>query len=435
MAIVDEKVRTRPTHVRWGIAVGLILPITFVMSLDRTAMTVSAPLIQSQYHFSLVQMSVVLTAFTWAYALFQVPGGMLVRRIGARKSLALAGLWWSIFTFLTPYGAVFLGFVVIRILLGLGQAADWPSSVYALKKWFPHKERSRANSFLLAGLYLGSFIGTPIVVWFADSFGWQSSFHFFAIIGAALAVLWWVAVRDDPSQLRAVNEAEATLIGQDHDLETKAGVHVGARAFLGSGQFWAMGVQYIMLGLIQSFFTTWLPTYLVQARGISFASMGFLGALPWGAMILAVFGIGYLNDRVFPSWLSRKWLAIIGFFIAAAALTIGALTPNNALMIMWMCISLGAVGMVQVQIWAGCQDLGGQHAASVTGFTNMCGNLAAAAGPIFTSLLVGIGGNWGLALAVLATSGAVGIVCWFFIHPERPLVLRVINETEGAQST
>lgn len=412
-----------PTNMRWVMAAGLILPITFVMALDRTAMTVSAPLIQKIYHFNLDEMAVILTAFTWSYALFQVPGGFLVRKFGPRKVLAFAGVWWSVFTFLTPYGAVFLGFAVIRILLGIGQAADWPSSVYALQKWFPHRERSRANSLLLAGLYLGTFIGSPIIVEIADHLGWQASFHIFAGLGFLLAIAWFVFSRDDPAQAHGVNRAEADLIASDGEDKAPM-VRVKAAQFIGSSQFWALGIEYALLLFIQGFFTTWLPTYLVQARHLSFTSMGFVGALPWGAMIVAVFGTGYLNDRLFRTWKARTWTACVGFAIAAVALVTGALVPNNGVMITFMCISLAGVGIVQVQVWAGCQDLGGRYAATVTGFANMCGNLTAAFGPIFTALIVGIGGNWVVALLVLALAGVLGIVCWLFVHPERPLELK-----------
>lgn len=411
----------KPTSVRWWIAGGLILPITFVLSLDRTAMTVSAPIVQKEFGFSLDQMSIILTAFTWAYALFQVPGGMLARRYGPRKCLALAGIWWSVFTFLTPYGTVFLGFVLVRIMLGIGQAADWPTSVIALQRWFPYRERSRANSMLLAGLYLGSFIGSPIVAWIIGHWGWHSSFRIFAVVGVLLSVLWYWYVRDDLAQHPRANAAEARLATADDPVGGDPARPLGAREFLGSGQFWACGLQYGLLVLIQSFFTTWLPTYLVQARHLSLAQMGILGALPWGAMIIAVFGTGALNDRMFTSWVTRKWLAIGGFFVAAVALTIAALVHSTPLTITVLCVSLGAVGVVQVQVWAACQDLGGTHSAALTGFTNLCGNLTAAAGPIFTALLVGIGGNWGLALVVMAIAGVLGTVCWLFVHPERPL--------------
>jgi ACS family glucarate transporter-like MFS transporter len=411
----------KPTSVRWWIAGGLILPITFVLSLDRTAMTVSAPFIQKQFGFSLDQMSIILTSFTWAYALFQVPGGILARKYGPRKCLALAGIWWSVFTFLTPYGTVFLGFVMVRILLGVGQAADWPTSVIALQRWFPHRERSRANSMLLAGLYLGSFIGTPVVAWVIGHWGWPSSFHVFAIVGALLSVVWFWYVRDDLANHRQANAAEARLATARDTAGAELARPLGVRAFLGSRQFWACGLQYGLLVLIQSFFTTWLPTYLVQARHLSLAQLGILGALPWGAMIIAVFGMGALNDRFFTSWVTRKWLAVGGFFVAAVALTIAALVHSTPLTIAFLCVSLGALGTVQVQVWAACQDLGGIHSATVTGFTNLCGNLTGAAGPIFTALLVGIGGDWGLSLVIMSIAGVFGTVCWLFVHPERPL--------------
>ncbi|MDT7645004.1 MAG: transporter, family, glucarate transporter, partial [Pseudonocardiales bacterium] len=193
------------------------------------------------------------------------------------------------------------------------------------------------------------------------------------------------------------------------------------RAFFGSGQFWAIGAQYACLLLIQGFFATWLPTYLVEARGLSLKQMGWLGALPWVAMLIGVFGVGALNDRLVRRWSSRIRLAAAGYLAAATFLVLGALTASVPWMMLFLCLSLGSVGMVQVQVWAACQDLGGEHSATVTGWTNLCGNLMSAAGPLFTGILVGIGGDWLLALMILAVAGVLGAGCWFFVHPERPL--------------
>ncbi|GAA1993331.1 MFS transporter [Amycolatopsis minnesotensis] len=407
-------------RLRWLIAGGLLLPVTFVMSMDRAAMTVAAPVIQKEYGFSVTEMSVILTSFWWAYALFQVPGGLLAKRFGPRRVLALAGIWWSVFTFLTPYGVVFLGFVVIRILLGLGQAADWPTSVYTLQRWFPRREQSRANSLLLCGLYLGNVIGSPLVVWIIDSFGWEDSFHVFAVVGLVLALLWWWVVRDEPSSHPNASGAEVRHIESDRQ-RTEAEVALPWRAFARSGQFWAIGAQYACLLLIQGFFATWLPTYLVDARGLSLREMGFLGSLPWVAMIAGVFGMGALNDRVFRRWRGRVRIASAGYLLAAAFLVLGALSTSVPVLITCLCLSLGAVGVVQVHVWAACQDLGGGYSATVTGWTNLWGNLMSAAGPLCTGILVGIGGNWVLAMGILAISGLLGVVCWFFVHPERPL--------------
>jgi ACS family glucarate transporter-like MFS transporter len=420
--IVGDPTAAPTGGVRWMISAGLLLPVTFVMSMDRAAMTAAAPVIQRELGFSVTQMSVILTAFWWAYALFQVPGGLVTRRFGPRKTLALAGLWWSVFTFVTPYGVVFLGFVLIRAVLGIGQAADWPASVYTLHRWFPQREQSRANSLLLCGLYMGNVVGTPLVVWIMTTFGWHQVFHVFAVLGAVLAGLWWWLARDEPREHPRISADEVAYIEAGRpgdDVDRKASLPW--RAFFGSGQFWAIGAQYACLLLIQGFFVTWLPTYLVEARGLSLKQMGWLGSLPWIAMLIGVFGVGALNDRLVRSWPARIRLAAAGYLAAAACLVLGALTPSIPLMMVFLCLSLGSVGMVQVQVWTACQDLGREHTATVTGWTNLCGNLMSAAGPLFTGILVGIGGNWLLALAILAVAGVLGAGCWFFVHPERPL--------------
>src|SRR5882757_9471856 len=111
---------TVPGKTRWWMAGLLLGPITFVMSLDRTAIVIAAPTIQNEYHFTLVQMSFLLTSFSWTYAALQVPSGWLAERFGPRKMLFWANLLWSLLTALTPLGSGFASFVVIRGLLGAG---------------------------------------------------------------------------------------------------------------------------------------------------------------------------------------------------------------------------------------------------------------------------------------------------------------------------
>jgi ACS family glucarate transporter-like MFS transporter len=149
--------------------------------------------------------------------------------------------------------------------------------------------------------------------------------------------------------------------------------------------------------------------------------MGIAGSLPWAAMIVAVLGTGAIVDRRRMTWRSRTWLAIAGYVIGAITLTVGALVHGQVATVAWLCVSLGAVGMVQVQVWGACQDLGGRYSATITGWTNTWGNLTGAAGPLFTGLLVGIGASWGIALGVLSVAALLGAICWIFVRADRPL--------------
>ncbi len=404
----------------------ILFPLTFVMSLDRTNIVIAAPIIQRRFHFTLFEVSLILTSFAWTYSFLQVPGGLLAERFGARRLLTWANGWWSLLTILTPLGWSVGSFVAVRGLLGIGQAADWPSSVYAIREWFPDEERGKANSILLGGLYLGPIIGGPLTVLIITSLGWQWAFYLYGIVGLVTAALWWHFFRDAPEQHPRVGRAEAAYIARGQVPSPRA--EVGPRAwrrFIRSPQFWAIGLQYFFLILIQSFYTTWLPTYLVQQRHFSLAQMGFLQSLPWVALFIMVFVTGSLADRIYrrtrSKWAARVPLAMAGFVISALFLILASRVVDPALLIVCLMISLDAVGLTQVSIWSATQNLAPTLTASVAGWTNFWGNFASALGPIFTALLVGLTAHWTTALLVMALAGVFGAVLWWFIHPERPL--------------
>ncbi|MCL4508682.1 MAG: MFS transporter [Chloroflexi bacterium] len=407
----------------------ILFPLTFVMSLDRTNIVVSAPIIQKQFHFTLFQMSLILTSFAWTYSFLQIPGGLLAERYGARKLLTWANGWWSLFTILTPLGFSVGSFVAIRGLLGLGQAADWPSSVYAIRRWFPDAERAKANSILLGGLYLGPIIGAPLTVFIVKSLGWQWAFYIYGAAGVITAVAWWRFFRDRPEQMSEMSTAEAEYIRRNTAI--KESEESGPRAwrrFIGSLQFWSIGIQYFLLILIQSFFTIWLPTYLIKARHFSLTQMGWAASLPWVALFVMVFVTGQAADRVYrrtnSKWAARVPFAMSGFIISAAFLIIASRVVSPVGMIICLMVSLGAIGLTQVSIWSAAQDLAPTFTGSLTGWTNFWGNFASALGPIFTALLVGLTSSWTAALLVMALAGALGAILWIFVHPERPLTAR-----------
>ena len=115
--------------------------------------------------------------------------------------------------------------------------------------------------------------------------------------------------------------------------------------------------------------------------------------------------------------------AIAGFVVSAAGLILAAETANIPLMVLLLCVSLGAIGLTQVSIWSACQDIGGAATGVVTGWTNFLGNSSGFVGPVVIALLVKWTGGWSGALLGIALAGACGAVLWLFVHPERPLNL------------
>jgi ACS family glucarate transporter-like MFS transporter len=405
----------------------LIGPITFVMSLDRTAIVVAAPVIQEQYGFTLVEMSLILTSFSWTYAFLQVPAGWLAESIGPRRALFWANQLWSILTAMTALGFNLASFIAVRTLLGVGQSADWPASVLALRRWFPRRERAKGNSVLLGGLYLGPIVAAPMTTAVMLSFGWRFVFYGFGALGILLGFAWWFGFRDSPAEHPLVSRDEAALVAAESEADIPATPRDALPMLFRSAQFWAVGLQYFFLILIQSFYTSWLPTYLVQARNFSLKSMGIYASLPWVALLCTVFVAGALADRVLERsgsvWAARVPAAIAGFVISAAALIIAADTANIPLMMALLCVSLGAIGLTQVSIWSACQDLGGAATGVVTGWANFLGNASGFVGPVMIALLVRWTGGWSGALLGIALAGLFGAVLWVFVHPERRLTI------------
>jgi ACS family glucarate transporter-like MFS transporter len=418
---------TSTRNLRWKLMAFIIFPLTFVMSLDRTNIAITAPIIGKEFHFSLIEIGLILTSFSWTYAFLQVPGGIMAERLGSRLTLALADLWWSIWTILTTVGWSVASFIGIRSLLGVGQAADWPASVNAINKWFPASERARANSILLGGLYLGPIVGGPLTVLIVETLGWPWAFYIYGVVGAILGLLWYVYYRDRPAHHPRISAEEVEHIQQGYEALDQ---HQPARLsdwghFISNYRFWAYGFQYFFLILIQSFYTTWLPTYLVKARGFSLTSMGFASSLPWVALFIMVFVSGAWQDRVLArtgsKYKARVPFAVTGFILAAVFLILASRIANPVLMLIMLMLSLGSVGLVQVAIWPTASDLGGSMTGSLAGWTNFWGNFSAALGPIFTAFLVGLTSNWSSALLIISLAALIGALLWLVIYPDRPL--------------
>jgi ACS family glucarate transporter-like MFS transporter len=411
------------------VVLGLMAPITFVMALDRTALVVAAPTVQKEYGFSLVEMSLILTSFSWTYAAMQLPAGWLTQRLGPRRALAWANLFWSVLTLATPFAHSFAGFIGLRALLGAGQSADWPASVTALRRWFPRRERSKGNSILLGGLYLGPIAAGPATAFAIASFGWRAAFFFFGALGVVLGIAWWTLFRDSPAEHRLISPEEVAFIAADQEKDPPGAAHTPAwgafRRGLGSLQFWAIGLQYFFLILMQSFFVTWLPVYLVNVRHMSLKAMGISQSLPWVALFGMVFVAGWIADAVLRRtgsvWLARVPAAIAGFLIGAAALIAASRAESTPVMMALLCISLGAVGLVQVSIWSSAQDLGQSATSLVSGWTNLWGNLSNFVGPVSMAFLVEHAGGWNATLPVVGLVGACGAALWLLVQPQQPL--------------
>src|SRR6478736_6350772 len=174
---------------------GRVLAFAFFLAvvtyLDRICISASAPFIMEELHLSVLQMSVVFSAFTLAYSLFEIPSGWLADTRGPRRVLTRIVLWWSAFTMLTGAAQGLRSLVAIRFLFGAGEAGAFPSMSRGLSQWFPLSERGKANGVMFFGSRVGGMLSVPIALLLIDRWGWRESFVIVGAVGLVWAAAWF----------------------------------------------------------------------------------------------------------------------------------------------------------------------------------------------------------------------------------------------------
>ena len=421
----------RPTHVR-GRVLGFAFLLAVVTYLDRICISAAAPSIMRVLDLNLEQMSLVFSAFTLAYSLFEVPSGWLGDTRGPRRVLTRIGLWWSAFTMLTGTAAGMRSLLTIRFLFGAGEAGAFPNLLRAFSGWFPASERGKANGVLFLGSRVGGMLSTPIALLLITNIGWRASFVVFGGLGLVWAAAWYAWFRDDPRDHRSVNDAELALIEcEDGPRRAAPAGDGGPRRAEGEGgtpwptllasrNLQAICAMYFAYGYGLYFYFTWLPTYLTQELGFSAISGGLFASLPFLLAGIANVAGGWLTDRLARSRGLRVARCGLGFaaFLTCAALVLGSATAADPILKATMlAFALGSVDLALSACWAVCLDVGVAHAGVVTGFMNTVGNIGGLLAPIVVGYSVTQWGSWTIPFYITAAVYAFGAFAWLVIDP------------------
>jgi len=417
-------VHAKPTGARhWVIFFAITLSV--ITYIDRVCISQAAPNMRADLGLTSVQMGYAFAFFTWAYALFEIPGGWLGDRFGARKVLMRVVLWWSFFTAATGWVWNSISLYVTRALFGAGEAGCFPNLTRAFMTWLPQNERVRAQGIMwLSARWGGAF--TPLLVFsILQLLSWRRAFEVFGVIGVIWAVFFYRWFRDNPHAHPSLNDAEKALLPAG---ETIMASHekVPWGKFLMSRTVLLLCAQYMCLSYGWYFYITWLPTYLLEARGLSLASGAFLASFPLFFGGLGSFFCGYLTtylERTTGNVRSvRRWLAGIGFFGASVCLALSVHIADPLLAMIAMGLASFSNDLAMPPSWGACMDVGGKYAGTLSGTMNMMGNIAGGVSPVVVGyLLAWTSRDWTLSFYISAVIYSLGVFCWMFIDPVTPL--------------
>lgn len=411
----------QPSRARYKVlAFTTILAI--VTYLDRVAVSSAAPAIRSEMGLDAVQMGWVFSAFTWAYAVFEIPSGWMGDVMGPRKVLTRIVIWWSAFTAATGLAWNFASLVVARLLFGIGEAGAFPNTSRSFARWFPVSERGAAHGWVFMGTRMGGAITPPLVVAAMTAFGWRGTFYLFGTLGLVWAWFWWRWFRDEPSTHPEVNAAELALIQADREVHTEE--RFKWSELLSPNLLLVYGM-YFTMGYTLYFNLTWLPTYLKDVRGFTLEQAGWLsGVVLFTGGVMTYVG-GKLTDymvRRYGLKIGRS-MAVVTLPIAGALLIGAAQTTSPIGAAILLAATLGVADLSVSSCWSICHDIGGPHAGIITGAMNTWGNIGGALSPLVVGYAVGWWNSWTLPFYITAGVYVFGAVCTLFVDPRKRVVM------------
>ncbi|MCY0389580.1 MFS transporter [Robbsia sp. Bb-Pol-6] len=415
---------------RWFV-VGLLFFAGVINYLDRAALSITAPMIQKDLHFSHAQMGVVFSCFFLGYALFNFVGGVLSDKIGAKKVFGVSLGVWSLFCGATALANSWLSLIVLRVLFGMGEGPFSSSNNKMVSNWFPRREAATAVGIVSSGTPLGGAIAGPVVGYMAVRFGWRWAFVVIMLFGLAWAVLWMCSTTEYPQQNKRITPAELALIEQGQEgapssLADRDTAGPGLGFYLKQPVILATAFAFFSYNYVLFFFLSWFPTYLTEAHHMSLHDMSIATVIPWLLGSVGLASGGVVTDLLLrltgKPLLARRLVISVSLGVAAVCVGFAGRVASMSGAVALMAVSIFFLYLTGAVYWAIIQDtVARKNVGGVGGFVHLLSNLAGVIGPALTGFIVqathGSYKSAFLLAGAVAVSGALCSIIW--IRPPR----------------
>jgi len=396
---------------KWCVVALLGLGI-MVANLDRLNLSVVLALAEfrNAFHLTDLDRGLLNSTFFWTYAFLQVPAGWLVDRFGVKYPYSIGFALWCVISAATGMVSTLWQIVLIRLLLGVGEAIVQPASLRWIRFHFEEKKRTLPVAVYLLGVKLGSAIGAPLAVVLIAAFHWRVMFVILGLGGLIWVVLWLLLVPNDDREIERVSVVKSASVAGTFG------------RVLASPTMWGICIGTFSYNYFFYFCLTWLPSYFVEQHQLSMAGMGrymFFCALGQAVVMAAS---GWFSDRLIASGLDpvkvRRRFVITGLMLASTVY-IGVLSGSRAVGLFFIVFSLSALGIATANKWSLTQSLfPGAAIGQVIGLQNTANNLAGIAAPLVTGWLKHVTGGYAAPLLGISVVLLVGVLSFTVLVPK-----------------
>ncbi len=400
-------------------ALAMLVVAGAVNYIDRATLAVANPLIREELGLSISQMGYLLSAFLWSYAFSQLPTGAMVDKLGPRRLLTIGLSLWSLAQLLGGLVHSFTQFFTARLLLGVGEAPQFPTGARVVRDWFNPRDRGLATGIFNCASTLGTAIALPLLTFLMLSFGWRATFVIMGVAGLLVAAVWFTLYRDPQNVALTADETAYRTEGDPPGQRTEVSFREWKLLFR-FRTTWGMILGYFGCIYLTWIYSAWLPGYLEIERHMSVKATGIAAAIPFACGVVGGVLGGYLADVLVRRGVSpvnsRKYPAALALLGTSACTLAAAYVTSNTLAVMFISASLFLVYVTSTCAWALSSVAAPTNCtASIGAMQNFGGYLGGALAPTVTGLIVQSTGSFVLALVVGAVIGVASAASYLFV--------------------
>jgi ACS family glucarate transporter-like MFS transporter len=407
----------------------LLYFLMLILYLDRVTISLLGLRIKETFHLSNTQFGWVLSSFVLAYALFEIPSGILGDRLGQRKVLLRIVIWWSLFTALTGFTFGLTSLIAVRFLFGVGEAGAYPNSCGVISRWMPKSETSRGMSWLGMGAPTGFALAPLIVIPIAAAWGWRAPFLVNGILGLFWVLICWLWFRNEPREMKRISTEEKDLIEKNRNYVNHGQPFPWKQIFT-NPMLLALLFSYFCIQWANYFFIAWMPNYLQEGKHFSEKQMGNTMTFVAAGGFLAAFIFGIFSDwliRKKGNSIARKSIAIVSFWIMSLAIFTSARATNHALVTVSFVAACFLLVIIVLTCFATCVDIGGDRVSTLTGIMNFCGQLGAFLMSMIFGKIVDITHSFEAPQFLMAILLVFAGMCWIKIDSSKKIILDPVH--------
>ncbi len=399
----------------------LMYLITYV---DRVNIATAASEIKRELALSNTQLAFILSAFGYPYVIFQIFGGWVGDRVGARRTLFFCGLIWASATILTGFAGSLTTLFLVRLMIGVGEGATFPVATRAMQAWTSPSRRGFAQGITHAFARLGNALTPPVVAWLIAIVTWRGSFVVLGCFSLVWVVTWVWYFRDVPSEHPSITPAELERLPNGGRRAHASGQAASVPWRQLASRMWPVSVVYFCYGWTLWMYLNWLPSYFLHEHKLQLGRSAIFSSIVFAAGVGGDYLGGVLSDAILRRTgdlrIARCRLVRWAFLASLVSVVPIFFTRDLTIVVLSLGAAFFFAEIVIGPMWAIPMDIAPKYSGTASGFMNTGSAFAAVLSPLAFGFIIDATDNWNLPFIGSIGLLLAGALLTSTMHPERP---------------